>query len=282
MQHAQQAHPLHGHPKVPDFAAMTSSGAFPVLQVSPDQALNPKSASQANSNQNRTPFVINEVSPNSQQTPPANQQGAAQGQQQKTNAAQPTQPQQTSTKPLPKPVELDRVAVDNVFKSLSNPETGLLTHSSFLFFLVREFTRYQGNGEPFSLIIMELNVLISGSVGGKLPRPLPPRGVRAAAERICSITRPLDLLTHYDQSEYAILLPATSRQQSAEFAIGVGKALLSKPLLPDMEPKSLVVHMGVASFPEDTSHPGILLAAASEAKSTAQIAGKPIILFSET
>jgi hypothetical protein len=40
--------------------------------------------------------------------------------------------------------------------------------------------------------------------------------------------------------------------------------------------------MGVASFPEDTSHPGILLAAARDAKAAAHEAGKPIILFADT
>ncbi len=53
------AHPPGQHPRVPDFAAISSSGAYPVLQVSPDQALNPKNAPQANANQNKAPFVIN-------------------------------------------------------------------------------------------------------------------------------------------------------------------------------------------------------------------------------
>lgn len=271
-----------------------SSDKNPVLSVHPDNALNPK-APPVDSNQTKTPLVINQVSARPAQPPPTQQSSPApahsqtpapaahpQSAPEKSNFTQPAAPQKAGAKQLPTPIELDRVAVDNVFKSLSNPETGLLNHGSLLFFLVREFSRYQCNNEPFSLIIMEMNVMISGSTGGQLPRPLPPRAVRAAAEKICTLTRPLDLLTHYEQSDYAILLPATNRQQAAEFALGVGKALLSKPLLPDMEPKSLVVHMGVASFPEDTSHPGILLAAAGEAKSTAQIAGKPIILFAET
>lgn len=275
-----------------------SSDRNPVLSVHPDNALNPKVTPQANSNQNKTPFVINEVSARSGQTPPgqppspstpapANSQTTApaanpQSPSEKPAVSPPAAPNKSSTKQLPAPIELDRVAVDDVFRSLSNPETGLLNHGSLLFFVVREFSRYQCNQDPFSLIIMEMNVMISSSVGARLPRPLPPRGVRAAAEKIVALTRQLDLFSHYEQTDYAILLPATNRQQAADFALSVSKALLSKPLLPDMEKNSLILHMGVASFPEDTSHPGILLAAARDAKTTAHEAGKPVILFAET
>jgi len=290
-------------PRVPDFAAMTSSGAFPVVSVPAENALNPKAPAKKEPSK-QPPFVINEVaapvqeatsspieaSMNSGSTPVAPPPAPGQPStpltppappQTQSNSGLPLAPS-TRTSPLPPPVELDRHAVDAVFKTLSNPDTGLLTHSSLLFFLVREFNRFQVSKEPFSLFIIELNVLISGSGGQQLPRPLPPRAVRAATEKLFKVTRQLDLVAHYEQHEFAMLLPTTSRQQAAEFAQTVSKSLLGQPLLPDMEPKSLVLHMGVASFPEDTSHPGILLAAARDAKLAAQRAGKPIMLFSET
>lgn len=293
-------------PRVPDFAAMTSSGAFPTVSVSPDNALNPKSPQQ-----NKPALQVNQVSApapsapqqpappapaknpqgsttsgSRNQPPPVPAPGAPQAPPQAPPQPSPNAAQQslssTRNKPLPAPVELDRSAVDAIFKTLSNPETGLLTHSSLLFFLVREFNRFQVSKEPFGLILLEMSVLISGSGGQQLPRPLPPRAVRAATEKLFKVTRQLDLVTHYDQFDFAMLLPTTNRQQAAEFAQTVSKALLSKPLLPDMEPKSLIVRMGVACFPEDTSHPGILLAAARDAKQAAQQSGKPIVLFWET
>ena len=272
----------HAHPRVPDFAAMTSSGAYPAVSVNQDQALNPKG--QVNYNQNKAPSVVNQVSAPANQKNNSNSSptGAA-NQPTPAKSAPPSTPQSSApAKPLPAPVDLDRAAVDAVFKSLSNPETGLLNQGSLLFFLVREFSRFQVNNEPFSLIIMEMNVIIQGSVGAQLPRPLPPRGIRAAAQKIFSITRQLDLVAHYDQTDYAILLPATSRQQAADFAQSVSKTLLLQPLLPDMEPKSLIVRIGVASFPEDTSHPGILLAAARDAKMAAVQREKPVMLFADT
>lgn len=255
-------------PPVPNFAAMTSSGTYPVVNLPPEQALNPKAPGKG--------MVVNQIS-----GPPGSQN-------QRTTlknapvVKQPSQAMTSSVKQLPAPVDLDRAAVDGVFKTLSNPETGLLNHGSMLFFLVREFSRYQVNNDPFSLIIMEMHVMISGSTGAQLPRPLPPRAVRAAAQKILALTRQLDLVSHYEQSDYAILLPATNRKQANEFAQGVAKALLTQPLSPDMQPKSLVLRMGIASFPEDTSHPGILLAAAAEAKIAAIKSNQPIVQFSDT
>lgn len=294
-------------PRVPDFAAMTSSGAYPTVSVPQENALNPKAApqgkqlhvnqvsappssaaaAQAKPPQNSTSSTS---SGSRNQPPPVPAPGQSSGQHRAQADAPPAPPQpaaqqslsSTRNKPLPVPVELDRSAVDAIFKTLSNPETGLLTHSSLLFFLVREFNRFQVSKEPFGLILLEMNVLISNSTGQQLPRPLPPRAVRAATEKLFKVTRQLDLVTHYDQLDYAMLLPTTNRQQAAEFAQTVSKALLLQPLLPDMEPKSLVLHMGVACFPEDTSHPGILLAAARDAKLLAQQNGKAVVHFWET
>lgn len=189
----------------------------------------------------------------------------------------PGQPRQ-----LPPPVELDRVAVDNVFQSLSNPETGLLNHASFLFFLVREFSRFQLSAQPFSLIIADFCVLFPGQTGQPIYRPLPPRAVRQAAQRIFSLTRQLDLVAHYEQSEFAILLPNTTLLQTQEFAGLLVNALTSQPLLPDMEPNSVAVYLGLAGFPSDTTHPGILLSAARQAKNAARQFGTPMMLFSQT
>lgn len=255
------------HPPVPNFAAMTSSGSYPVVSVPPEQALNPKAASK--------PMAVNQISGppgQNQRTTLKNAPAIVPQSQALTNKA----------KPLPAPINLDRAAVDGVFKTLSNPETGLLNHGSMLFFLVREFSRFQVDDEPFSLIIMQMNVLISGSTGAFVQRPLPPRAVRGAAQKVIAIARQLDLVSHYEENDYAILLPATNRKQAGEFAQTVAKVLLSQPLTPDMDPKALVLRMGVASFPEDTSHPGILLAAAAEAKDTAVKDNKPIVLFAET
>ncbi|MBX9950263.1 MAG: hypothetical protein K2Y39_13930 [Candidatus Obscuribacterales bacterium] len=255
------------HPPVPNFAAMTSSGSYPVVSVPPEQALNPKVSGK--------PMAVNQISGppgQNQRTTLKNAPAIVPSSQALTNNA----------KALPAPINLDRAAVDGVFKTLSNPETGLLNHGSMLFFLVREFSRFQVNDEPFSLIIMQMNVLISGSTGAFVQRPLPPRAVRGAAQKVIAVARQLDLVSHYEENDYAILLPATNRKQAGEFAQTVAKVLLSQPLTPDMDPKALILRMGVASFPEDTSHPGILLAAAAEAKDAAVKANKPIVLFAET
>ena len=264
------------HPPVPNFAAMTSSGAYPVVSLPPDQALNPK-------NTGRVATPANQArGGSSPQSGANNQQSPAMIAPPATPSQSPNTSQNQSTKQLPAPVDLDRAAVDDVFKSLSNPETGLLNHGSMLFFLVREFSRYQTSKEPFSLIIMEMSAFIESSTGQRMSKPLLPRAVRAATQKIFSLTRQLDLVCHYEQTDFAILLPTTNRQEAKEFAQSVVRLLMSQPLTPDMDKNALIIRMGLASFPEDTSHPGILLAAASDAKVEAIRSGKTLVLFSET
>lgn len=210
------------------------------------------------------------------------QHAPAQPELQQQAILQPTMPAPGQPRQLPAPVELDRVAVDAVFKSLSNPETGLLNHASFLFFLVREFSRFQLSAQPFSLIIADFCVLFPGQTGQPIYRPLPPRAVRQAAQRIFGLTRQLDLVAHYEQTEYAILLPNTTLAQAQEFGGLLINALTSQPLLPDMEPNSVAVYLGLSGFPSDTTHPGILLSAARQAKNAARQFGTPMMFFSQT
>lgn len=267
------AHSPQVHPPVPNFAAMTSSGAYPVVSVPPDQALGPKG-------QTKGAMSVNQVRGNS------SPQSGSYSQQNQPKVAPPATPPSSPaperTRQLPAPVELDRGAVDGVFKSLSNNETGLLNHGSMLFFLVREFSRYQTSNEPFALIIMGMSAMTEATSGQPMTRQLPLRAVRAAAQKIFSLTRQLDLVSHYEQTDFAILLPCTTRQEAKEFAQSVAKLLASQPLAEEMESMKLVLRMGLASFPEDTSHPGILLAAASEAKLEAHRSGKTLVLFAET
>ncbi|HEY9869019.1 MAG TPA: diguanylate cyclase, partial [Candidatus Obscuribacterales bacterium] len=151
---------------------------------------------------------------------------------------------------------MDRAAVDAVFQQLSNPETGLMTYPAFLFFFVREYTQYQITQRAFSVILAEFCISFSGGEQNIL-RPLPPRAVRQLAQRIFPLTRPLDWVAHYDQTEYALLLPNTNRQTAGELASSIVQAAASSPLMPDMDPALLTINLGIATFPDDTNHPGV-------------------------
>lgn len=181
------------------------------------------------------------------------------------------------SRPLPAPIDLDRTAVESVHQLITNSETGLLTHSAFLFFFLREFRQFQKCGAPFSMVQFELLY----NTNGFLQAP-PPEGLREAVRRIKQIVRPLDWIAHYESSEYAILMPHTKRTEAHSIVSSIYQSIYAEPLAANLEPTLVVFSCGVASFPEDCEHPGVLLAAARDAKAKAKLNMQPIVLFADS
>lgn len=181
-----------------------------------------------------------------------------------------------ATRTLPAPIDLDRGAVDSIYQLITNPETGLITHSAFLFFFLREFRQFQKCGAPFSMVQFELLYNANGFLN-----PLPAEALRQAVQRMKNICRPLDWVAHYETTEYAILMPHTKRQEAHSIASTLCQSLYAEALAPALQPALLVLSCGVVSFPEDCEHPGVLLAAAKEAKEQAKLSMQPVVLFSD-
>ncbi|MBS2004874.1 MAG: diguanylate cyclase [Cyanobacteria bacterium SZAS LIN-5] len=184
----------------------------------------------------------------------------------------------TAPRPLPAPVDLDRSAVDSIYKSFTNPDTGFISHGAFLFFLVNEFNRFQKDPKPLSVV--RLDLCIRPMSPESTITPVPQKTLQEAGKRIFSVMRPLDWAAHYEQ-EFALLMPFTTRAEAGQLAQRIAHALTQAPLVPGLDPKMLGISMGVASMPEDCTHPGILLAAAQEAKTRARKAGVPVMLFND-
>lgn len=185
----------------------------------------------------------------------------------------------TAPKPtLPAPVDLNREALDSMYKSFTNADTGFISHAAFLFFLVNEFNRFQKDPKPLSVVRFDLCLKPLNSESTIMP--LPQMAVKEAGKRIFSVMRPLDWVAHYEQ-EFAILMPFTSRTEAGQLTQAIANAISSASLVPGLETRMVGISFGVASMPEDCSHPGILLAAAQDAKNRARKAGVPVMLFSD-
>lgn len=184
----------------------------------------------------------------------------------------------TAPRPLPAPVDLNRAAVDSIYKSFTNADTGFISHAAFLFFLVNEFNRYQKDPKPLSVVRFDMSVKPLNAES--TIAPMPQKAVQEAGKRIFSVMRPLDWAAHYEQ-EFAILMPFTDRAEAGQLAHRMAVALTQTPLVPGLDPKMLGLSVGVASMPDDCTHPGILLAAAQDAKNRARKAGVPVMLFSD-
>jgi hypothetical protein len=176
---------------------------------------------------------------------------------------------------LPPPAPFNRDAVDVIFKCLTNEETGFITNSAFMFFIVREFACFQKAQTPITLIGFEL--ALRAPDGAMYPVHL--AALRECGRRFFSVMRPLDWLAHYSDDEYALLLPHTNIREAILLVKDLYTVLNQGPLLPGMEDAQVVMHCGIASIPEDCQHPGILIAAAYEAMNEAKRSNLALQLF---
>lgn len=174
---------------------------------------------------------------------------------------------------LPPPVELDRALIDAVKKQLCDTETQFYSQSSFLFFLVREFARYRANRSTFSVVIFDM-LSKSAALG---IGPLSGVARREAAERLSASLGELDIVGHYGSNSYALLLPNRGLSEAERFCFDLHQKVLSSALSQDQQ--EVAIFFGVASLPEITDHPGILLAASYQAVARAKEQGKPVIVY---
>lgn len=152
----------------------------------------------------------------------------------------------------------------NIEKLLIRPDTGLYTYPAFLFFLEKEYLRYERFSHPMSVILMEIGLKPSDTKA--LPEPLPIVGVREVRERINKLKRKTDILAHYETLRFALLLPETESVAATSFANRLAEILMTSPLADGGTGCPIVASVGVASIPEDCQALGVLLAKAKPPK----------------
>lgn len=174
------------------------------------------------------------------------------------------------------PKVIDKSKIHSVMMGLRRPETGMFTYPAFLYFLEQEYFRGYRSGSPLSVMVMEMRV-VSGPPFNREPLDVP--CVAEVVRRVSRLKRHIDMIAHYDQYDYAMLLPNTKTTGANTFAQRVAKALWSAPLVNGIDSANLSLAFGVACIPEDCTDLGVLLAAAEAAKSAALRAAVPIALY---
>lgn len=180
-------------------------------------------------------------------------------------------------KPSIAPKIIDKSKIHSVMMNLRRPETGMFTYEAFLYFLEQEYFRGYRSGSPLSVMVMEMRV-ISGPPNFER-QPLDTPALAEVVRRVSRLKRHIDLLAHYDQYDYAMLLPNTKTTGANTFAQRVAKAIWSASLAPGVDSSNLSLAFGVACIPEDCLDLGVLLAAAEAAKAAALRAAMPIALY---
>jgi len=173
---------------------------------------------------------------------------------------------------LPPPIKLDTASLDHVQASLTDPSTGLMTFPAFLYFLFREYARYQRNYSPVAVLVFEAAMLM-----GKDMVALPPQAVGPVAQRINSVCLGLEIATYLGGGEFSMMLPSTDGDGALAFAASLDAALKNGPIFQGNE--RVLVVMGAASIPETCEEPLVLIAAAKQAKEMAKGGSSPCVLF---
>lgn len=167
--------------------------------------------------------------------------------------------------------------IQNLAYNFIRPDTGIMSFEALLYFMEYEYYRFEAYSYPMSLVAIELSVRRPGSNIGEVD-PLPIAALSTASTRIGLVKRPLDLLTHFQVNEYAILMPNTKASQAAFVANRILDALTVTPLAPGIDRANLSIAMGVANLPADGEDLETLIQSAESARLEAREGNFPIVL----
>ncbi len=170
---------------------------------------------------------------------------------------------------------VDENELQMVSKSFLRAETSILTYPGFIYFLDQEYMRYQYFNFPFSVIIFSLGL----KKGEHKPiENLPTIAIRRAMQRISQVKRPVDMLGHFEQADFAMLLPNSNASAAGAAANRIIEVLSEAPLTSDIDTRSLWSAYGIATIPEDCQEMDKLLQAAKKARDQARHGRERIIL----
>lgn len=158
-------------------------------------------------------------------------------------------PQQLATKTfkvgIPQMRNLEFSDLENSLKTLSNPDTGLLSDETFIFMLSHEFARAHRFGSILTLAAFSISAenakdnLISLS------------DLRVITKALLDTKRETDLLGHFGEQSFAFLLPSVD---SAQTCIMVDRINQSLPtLLPTLGHLRPMLHFGISTAPTDAT-----------------------------
>ncbi|MBS1989131.1 MAG: DUF4388 domain-containing protein [Cyanobacteria bacterium SZAS LIN-3] len=166
--------------------------------------------------------------------------------------------------------------IQNLAYNFIKPETGLMSWEALLYFMEYEYYRYEAYSWPLSLVVFEMDLRRGGQMAEH--EALPPQALNTAAMRIGLVKRPLDLLGHFENKDFAILMPNTRASQAAFVANRILDSLTVTPLAPGIDRANLSLCFGVANLPSDGEDLESLVRSAASAKMEASTGTFPIVL----
>lgn len=176
------------------------------------------------------------------------------------------------------PKMIDNDAIETITNYLKNSESGMYSYEAFLYFLEHEYLRRYRTEGDLSIIIFEMKTIRQGSI--TVRESLDMENINAAAKRFDLIKRPLDFLCHYENGDFALLLPNTKTQGASIFAQRAIDSFRKEPL-ETAAGSDIALFMGISGMPDDFLDPPYLLAGAEAAKEEAVRSSVNIVQFKD-
>ncbi len=172
---------------------------------------------------------------------------------------------------LPPPVALSADVVKNYLGALTNPATGLIRHSPFEFFLMRDLGYVKKCGIAVSLLIFDF--------GSEEQSKLPAEAHATLCDILKDYVSPMEICAQLKTGEYAILLCGYSINSATEVAQNLSSKIKESADLFASCADLRALAIGIGTVPDMCSDAGTLLAVAIAAKQQARKAGKDLMVF---
>lgn len=153
-------------------------------------------------------------------------------------------------------IELEPARANAVWRILNNPDTGILTFEVFQFFLEREFARARRFGTMLALITLCVK---PDTPDGSMPA----EALAMLTGAVSSIKRDVDMLGHFGNRAFGLLLPNIESSQACNLADRISADLPG--LAPDLARYRPSLYFGIASVPQDGTDLASLVSAAQKA-----------------
>lgn len=163
-----------------------------------------------------------------------------------------------------KPIHVDGGTLEWAFKSLTHPETGMLSFQLFAYFCEQELARFRRGGPPFSVCFFEV---------GK--QALSKQIIELVLACFNRVKEPFDHLGHYKESEFFLLLPMRKVPASYEYMQKFATTITQIAT----NTNATSFSCGIAGLPDDALDIGNLLASAQQAMEDGREAGRVISTF---
>jgi diguanylate cyclase len=133
------------------------------------------------------------------------------------------------------------------YLGLNDPLTGLPNRTLFSDRLDQLILQCQRNGEPFTVMMMDLNLF--KAINDRLGHHSGDAALCQVAQRLTSVVRKTDTVARLGGDEFGCLLPLTKSLANAELVAEKMVDTVRQPMLIDHQPVTLGISIGIAQCP---------------------------------